>query len=216
MAGDEQTGTRRPRQRRKDARPAELLVAGFAEFAEKGFLAARLDDVAVRAGVAKGTIYLYYPSKEALFEAAVRARIVPLIGEVGALVEGFPGPTRELLGLVLAAAYARIADPDARTLIRIMIAEGHRFPALVEFYHREFLSKAEALVAAVVARGIARGEIKPSAATRLPIIVMAPAIMAGIWQLTFAAVEPVSVERFMEAHLALLVDGLLVEGGAAR
>lgn len=202
----------RRRQRRKEARPAELLAAGFVEFADKGFLATRLEDVAERAGVAKGTIYLYFPSKEALFEAAVRARILPLVGELGELVDGFAGSTQDLLRLVLAAAYRRIADPDARTLLRIMIAEGHRFPRLVEFYHREFLSKVQALLARVLERGVARGEFNESAATRIPVVLMAPAIVAGIWQMTFAALDPIPLERFMEAHLALLIEGLSATG----
>lgn len=198
----------RARRRRKDARPAELLEAGFAEFAEKGFLATRLEDVAARAGVAKGTIYLYYPSKEALFEAAVRSRIVPLLGEVDEVVETYEGSTPDLFRLVLTAVYRKIADSDVRTLMRIMIAEGDKFPSLLTFYHREFLSKAEGMMRRVVERGIARGEFQPSDATGLPIVVMAPAIMAGIWQMTFARVQPIPLEEFMRAHADLALNGL--------
>jgi AcrR family transcriptional regulator len=196
------------RRRRKDARPAELLAAGFAEFAEKGFLATRLEDVALRAGVAKGTIYLYYDSKEALFEAAVRARILPLLGEAGQIVDAFDGPADELLGHVFKAAYARIADPETQTLFRIMIGEGHRFPALLEFYHTEFISKMLALLRRIIERGIRRGEFRRGAATELPLVVMAPGLMAAIWQMTFSSLQPISLQHFEAAHLDLILNGL--------
>lgn len=198
----------RARRRRKEARPSEILDAGFEAFAEKGFLGTSMDDVAVRAGVAKGTVYLYFESKEALFAAAVRARIVPLIGEIGSLVDGFEGTSAELLRAILTVFYGKIADPDARLLLRIMIGEGHLFPALITFYHREVLSKAIALMTRVIERGIARSEFNRNAATDMPLIIMAPAVVAAIWQLTFAAVQPVSLDQFIEAHLTLLTEGL--------
>ena len=143
----------KPRQRRKDARPAEILDAAFEEFAENGFRATRLEDVATRAGVAKGTIYVYYADKESVFEAAVRSRIIPVLGEIGTLIGTFPGSTSDLLRHVIAAFYARMADPAAQTLLRIMIADGPAFPQLLEFYHREFLSKAANMLKQVVKRG---------------------------------------------------------------
>ena len=193
---------------RKAERPAEILQAGFLEFAEKGFLATRLEDVAARAGVAKGTVYLYYESKEALFEAAVRARVSPVVAQVGTLADTHDGSTVDLLKLILRSMYRMMADPEVRTLLRIMIAEGQRFPALVEFYYREVLSKMRLVLGALVARGVARGEFRKGALTELPEVLIAPGIMAAIWQMTFASEEPIPLERFLAAHLDLIERSL--------
>jgi AcrR family transcriptional regulator len=198
-----------PRQRRKAARPAELIEAGLAEFALNGFAGTRLEDVARRAGVSKGTIYRYFADKEALFLAAVQSRATPVREQIESFVDSFPGSTRELMGLVLALMYREMIDRDLKTLMRIIIGEGGRFPALAELYHREMIVKGRALLARILARGIARGEVRESAATALPIVVMGPAIMAAVWKMTFDALDPVPTESFMRAHLDLL-EGVLV------
>ena len=202
------------RQRRKDARPAEILDAAFVEFADKGYRATRLDDVAARAGIAKATIYVYYADKDAVFEEAVRSRIIPVLGEVGDLVDTFPGTTADLLRQVISAFYGRMGDPATQTLLRIMIADGPAFPQLLEFYHREFLSKAEGLLRQVVNRGLARGEFRKSAATDLPMVLMGPGLMAAIWQMTFSQFEPVSMAMFQAAHVDLALLGLQFIGDA--
>ena len=189
---------------RKDERPAEILRAGFQEFAEKGFLATRLEDVAARAGVAKGTVYLYYESKEALFEAAVRARVSPVVAQVGLLSDTHDGATIDLLKLILRSMYSMMADPEARTLLRIMIADGQRFPALITFYHGEVLSRMRQVLGALIERGVARGEFREGALTDLPEVLIAPGIMGAIWQMTFASEEPIPLERFLAAHLDLI------------
>ncbi len=189
---------------RKDERPAEILEAGFREFADKGFLATRLDDVAARAGVAKGTVYLYYESKEALFEAAVRSRVMPVVAQVGTLADAHDGPTIELLRLIVRTMYVRLADPEVRTLMRILIADGQRFPGLIKFYHREVLSKLTAVLNALIQRGVSRGEYRKGALTDLPEVLVAPGVMGAIWQMTFASEEEISLERFLEAHLDLI------------
>jgi AcrR family transcriptional regulator len=201
--------SRAPRRRRKDARPAEIVEAGLAEFAEKGFAATRLDDVARRAGVAKGTIYLYFADKEALFTAAVQSLAGPVIGGLEAHVDAFEGPTAAILEAIIRTVYARMIDAELRPLLRIMIAEGGRFPALPALYHREVLSRALPLLERVIARGVARGEVRAGAAADLPMVLMAPAIMAAVWKLTFEPVEPVATERFLAAHLDLIRNGLL-------
>lgn len=193
---------------RKDERPAEILEASFLEFAEKGFLATRLDDVATRAGVAKGTVYLYYDSKEALFEAAVRSRMLPVVAQVGTLSQQHDGPTVDLLRLIVRVMYARLSDPSVRTLLRILIADGQRFPNLIAFYHREVLSKLTGVLKTIVARGVTRGEFRQGALTDLPEVLVAPGIMGAIWQMTFSAEEEIPLERFMAAHLDLIERAL--------
>lgn len=201
------------RGRPRKADRGDILEAGFLEFAENGFRATRLDDVAARAGVAKGTVYLYFESKEALFEAAVRSRIVPAVEQAGHLVQGFEGSTAELLRRVLEAVYERIAEPNVCTLLRIVIAEGPRFPALVAFYHREVIARMLTLLETVLRRGIARGEYPAGALTRFPAVLIAPAIMAAIWQMTFATAQDVPLATFKDAHADLIERAL---GGRPR
>ncbi len=203
------------RRRRKDARPAEIIDAGLAEFAEHGFAGTKLEDVARRAGIVKGTIYRYFDSKDALFEAALKARLTPLIDEVEQLVATFPGSSTELLRLAMRLAYGRMFQPDAQALMRIIISEGRRFPAITELYHRETVAKGRRMIAAIVARGVARGEFRAGAAADLPIVVMAPAIMAAVWKMTFEPFDPLDLEKFAAAHADLALDGILTRGVTA-
>ncbi|MEO1204769.1 MAG: TetR/AcrR family transcriptional regulator [Pseudomonadota bacterium] len=193
---------------RRGTREAEILEAGFQEFAEKGFDAARLDEVAARAGVAKGTLYLYCESKEALFEAAVRSRIQPVVGRVRRLAEFYPGPTRFLLRMIIRFMYRQIARGELGAVMRIVISEGNRFPAITEFYHREFIGQMNKLIETIVAKGVARGEMRDGAATRLPMVIIGPGVMAAIWQMTFQPHHPIDLDAFYEAHVDLIMNGI--------
>jgi AcrR family transcriptional regulator len=199
----------RPRRRRKQARPGEIIEAGLLEFGESGFAATRLEDVAKRAGIAKGTIYLYFDSKEALFEAAVRSRLGPVLDEASALIGAFPGPTLDLIRMLVPIIYAKLVDSDARILVRIILSEGVRFPAITELYYREVVSKGRAFLARIVERGVARGEFRAGPLTDLPIVLLAPVLMAALWKMTFDRYDPIATERFLAAHLDLLVNGLV-------
>jgi len=197
------------RRRRKEARPAEIIEAGLIEFAEKGYAGARLSDVAARAGIVKGTIYRYFENKEALFQAAVMSRVISALDNVEELVEGYPGPTDELLKQVLAVIYEKIVASDARVLLRIIIGEGARFPEIPSYYYKESISKGAAVIERIVQRGIARGEFREGPMTAMPTIIMGPAIFAAVWKMTFDEVEPLDLEPFMEAHVDMALNGLL-------
>lgn len=194
--------------RRKQARPAEIILAGLEVFAEKGFAAARLEDVAGRAGIVKGTIYRYFESKEALFKAAVKSRLPPIFANIDEMVDAFPGSSPDLLRLVITRLYQEIFGSQMQVLVRIILTEGGRHPDIAAFYHRESISLGRKMIARIVARGVARGEFRAGAAADLPIILMAPAIMAMIWKMTFDAFDPISTEAFMSAHLDLVLNGL--------
>jgi len=198
----------KPRRRRKDARPGEIIEAGLAEFAETGFAATRLDDVAKRAGIAKGTIYRYFASKEALFEAAVRTRLSAVL-DIDARIDAYPGPTRDLLCLMIETMYRQLVESDMRTILRILLADGARFPAITAFYHEAAVAKGRALLGRIVARGIARGEFREGAYTDLPIVMIAPLLMAAIWKINFERHEPIDVARFAAAHFDLMFEGVL-------
>ncbi len=202
------TSLPRPRRRRKEARPAEIIQAGLLEFAEKGFAAARLEDVAARAGIAKGTIYRYFESKEALFEAALLSRVTPVLDGVDAAVDAFPGSSEDLLRLLFTRIYSEMVGSDLHILLRVIIADGSRFPTISEAYYRRILSKGRGLLGRIVERGIARGEFQAGAAADLPMVAVAPALMAAIWRMTFDRYESIPPERFLAAHLDLALNGL--------
>src|ERR1043166_5343337 len=212
-------------QRRKDARPQEILDAALALFAEKGFAATRMDDIASRAGVTKGTIYLYFDSKEEVFKSLVRESIgmtlssvvesaMPIDMTLSSVVESagaFEGSARALLELVLRTVGRFILTSDRIGLPKIIPAEAGNFPELVRFYRNEIIEKGLTLLSSVFARGIASGEfrndVKPEHAARLAI---APVLLAALWRTTFAPLEaePYDLEGLIEAHLAVFLRGL--------
>jgi AcrR family transcriptional regulator len=197
------------RQRRKDARPAEIIEAGMQEFAEHGFSQTKLDDVATRAGIAKGTIYRYFESKEALFEAAIKSRAGPVFDDVERVIELFPGSSESLIKTVIPQMYRELFSSDRHILMRIMIAESGRFPAIAEFYHRETIARGQKVLELIIQRGIARGEFRDGPIAQLPMIIVAPAIMAAVWKMTFDTVQPIAPETFLAAHMDLVLNGLL-------
>jgi AcrR family transcriptional regulator len=198
----------RPRRRRKEARPAEIIDAGLQEFALHGFAATRMEDVAARAGIAKGTIYRYFEDKETLFIAAIRSRLFIFSGSIQEQIDSFPGHSSDLLRLLFTHIHQTMDDPEVRVLEQIFLSEGARFPVLTELYHREVLSHGRALLARVVARGVARGEFREGPATSLPMVLIAPALLAVFWKMNFQRHETISPEAFLQAHLDLVLHGI--------
>ena len=190
------------RQERSAARREAILSAALDEFSTQGFEAARLDDVAKRAGVAKGTIYLYFRDKETLFQELIRAMLTPLIGTIEAL--GASDVPLSILSDRIAELFVReVYETRRKDVVRLMIAEGRRFPKLAEFYYREVLSRIIAAMRALLARAAARGEV-PAALAEFPQIVAAPGLVAIIWSGLFERFEPLDVRKMMKTHLALL------------
>ena len=201
------------RQRRKDARPSEILEAGLALFAERGFAATRLEDVAKRAGIAKGTVYLYFSSKESLFEAALKDRMVSTMEGVGELTASFAGSTEELLRLVLARIYGQMIEGDAGVLLRILIGEGDRFPDLVTLYREIALAKGIATMKGILKRAEARGELRVSADDVDPRMIVAPIAILAIGGKGFGQESLTDRDKFLDRHLDLVLRGLLSATG---
>jgi AcrR family transcriptional regulator len=183
---------------RRDA----ILAAALDEFASRGFEAARLDDVARRAGVAKGTIYLYFRDKESLFQELVRTMLTPLIGTIEALGQAdVPLP---MLADRIADLFVReVYETRRKDVVRLMISEGRRFPKLAEFYYHEVLSRIIAAVRSLLRRAAARGEVSEGLA-EFPQIIAAPGLIAIIWSGLFERFEPLDVRKMMKTHLDLL------------
>ncbi len=200
-----------PRRRReRQVRESEILEAAFAEFAAQGYAATRLEDVARRAGVAKGLPNFYFDSKEELFKAVLRRLVLPDWSLLEPDLARSDAPTVELLRSLMTLAYQRlVGNPRAHRLLRLLIAEGPKFPELAEFYHAEVIGRAVALFDRMLTRGVARGEVRPGPVLACPQAIMGPAVMAIVWQLLFADRHPLDLARFFEAHFDLVTNGLV-------
>jgi AcrR family transcriptional regulator len=193
----------KPRAARQVERREAILAAALEEFSASGFAATRLEDVARRAGVAKGTIYLYFRDKESLFQELVRAMLGPLVRTIEA------APMADLSARAVAEA---IADMFAREIfgtrrkdvIRLIIAEGSRFPKLAEFYYHEVIERVVIAVRALLTRAVARGELRNDALARFPQLLIAPALGAIVWNGLFDRFNPLDVRALMRAHIDLL------------
>ena len=194
--------TPEPRQARSAARRDAILAAALAEFSAQGFAAARLDDVAKRAGVAKGTIYLYFRDKESLFQELVRAMLTPLVGSIEKLQKA-DVPMPVLADRIVDLFVREIFETSRKDVIRLMLLEGRRFPKLAEFYYREVLSRIIAAMRALLRRAAERGEA-PAALAEFPQLLAAPGIVAIIWSGLFDRFEPLDVRALLKAHVALL------------
>ena len=190
------------RQTRSAARREAILAAALDEFAASGFEAARLDDVAKRAGIAKGTIYLYFRDKESLFQELVRTMLTPLVGTIEALGAA-EVPIAVLSEQIVELFVREVYETRRKDVIRLMITEGRRFPKLAEFYYREVLSRIIAAVRALLRRAAARGEV-PEALIDFPQIIAAPGLVAIIWAGLFERFEPLDVRKMMKTHVELL------------
>jgi AcrR family transcriptional regulator len=189
------------------ARAAErreaIIAAAMDEFIGRGFAATRLDDVAKRAGVAKGTIYLHFKDKEALFEELIRTAIVPLVGRIAPPANP-TGAVRDMIEAFARAFIQEVVASRRADIIRLIVAEGPRFPEIADFYYREVVSKGLAGLRALIELGIARGEIRHPELARFPQIVVAPAIVAVIWKSLFENHSPLDALEMFRVHLDLI------------
>jgi AcrR family transcriptional regulator len=179
-----------------------ILAAALDEFSSRGFEAARLDDVARRAGVAKGTIYLYFRDKESLFQELVRTMLTPLVGTIEALGQA-ELPLPALADRIVELFVREVYETRRKDVVRLMITEGRRFPQLAEFYYREVLSRIIAAVRSLLRRAAARGEV-PEGLAEFPQIIAAPGLIAIIWSGLFERFEPLDVRKMMKTHVDLL------------
>jgi AcrR family transcriptional regulator len=196
-------GSPRPREARSAARREAILSAALDEFSERGFAAARLDDVAKRANVAKGTIYLYFRDKEALFQELIRSMLTPVIGTVESLGAA-DLPIGMLADRIVDIFVREVYETRRKDVIRLMIAEGRRFPNLAEFYYREVLSRIIAAMRALLTRAAARGEV-PAGLAEFPQLIAAPGLIAIVWSGLFERFEPLDVRALMKTHIELLL-----------
>ncbi len=212
---------RAPRwERRKDARPAELLEAALDLFVEKGYAAARLDDVASRAGVSKGTLYLYYASKEELFKAVVRQNIVPLIEAFERDVASSSASSAELLGGFFRQWWSSFGATRLPGIAKLVVGEAGNFPELARFFQEEVVLRNALLLRSIVERGVRQNEFREVDVDACIHLWMSPMVMRAIWAHSILpccpAAPEVPIERFLAAHLDFVLGALVPRPPAGR
>ena len=199
--------------RRKEARPGEILDAAALVFAEKGFAAARMEDIAARAGVTKGTIYLYFESKEAVFKSLLSDTLKGTLESIATRAQEITGPAPVMLRLVLEGIGAFIRTSERIALPKIILAEAGNFPELARFYRSEVIDVGLGMLKALIAQGVARGEfrnVNPEFVARQAI---APLLLTGLWRIVFEQFDdkPFDHAGLVESHIETLLRGLQPE-----
>lgn len=202
-----------PRQRRKEARPAELTAAALELFIANGYAATRLEDVAAHAGVSKGTLYLYFESKEALFKAVIREGIVPVMAQGAELIEGFSGRAADLLRHLILAWWQRVGETPLGGVPKLMMSEAGNFPEVAAYYNEAVVTPGRELLRRVLARGMAQGEFRALDVETAIDVIFAPVLMLLIWRHSMAACgcRTHDPQAFLATHLDLALNGLAVD-----
>jgi AcrR family transcriptional regulator len=203
----------KPRSRRKEARPGEILDAALKVFAQRGFAATKLDAVAAAAGIGKGTIYLYFSSKEDLFREVVRQRLLPNLEEIERALAADTGSAADQLRLIV-GRIARFTSSELAVLPKLVLAESGNFPALARFYAEEVVNRGVTIISGVIRRGIERGEFRPVDPLAVLPLLGGPLVMMALWK---QALAPYTRFQFdpavvMATHLDILLRGLAAEG----
>jgi AcrR family transcriptional regulator len=211
-----QTKTEPRWERRKESRPAELMEAALDLFAEKGYAATRLDDVAQRAGVSKGTLYLYFDSKENLFKAVVRQGLVPALVEAEKLVDEFEGPAADLFRQIVLGWWQLIGDSRLSAIPKIMIAEARNFPEIADFYYEEVIERGTRLFVRALDRGVATGEFRGVDVHYATRVLSSPLVMLAVWKHSLGCCEREQADPqvFLQTYLDIALRGLATPGAA--
>jgi AcrR family transcriptional regulator len=205
------------RARRKAQRPGEILEAAFDAFAERGFAATRMEDVAARAGVTKGAIYFYFETKERLFEETVAHYSHGMLADAGAMLASAQGDCAVKLRAFLEYIYGRCArDRFGRALIGLMISDGRNFPELVERHHRDFFAPAMRMISELLAAGAASGDVRPEIMEHGAEIVIAPSVFLSLMRLIFGESLILDEDAYIACHIDLMLHGLLTPQGHAN
>jgi AcrR family transcriptional regulator len=205
-------------ERRKDARPQELLAAALDLFVERGFASTRLEDVAKRAGVSKGTLYLYFENKEDLFKAVVRNSIVPVIGEAEESIAASDRHGADLLRFVIHNWWQRIGATKASGIVKLVTAEAGNFPELAQFYQDEVITRGTRMVRSMLELAIERGEFRPLDVTQATQVLVAPVLMLITWKHSVSPCDrgEFNPSAFLDTFLDMALNGLLPVDSPAR
>ncbi len=199
--------------RRAEERPAEIIAAAYTVFAEKGFAAAKLEDIAKAAGVSKGALYLYFETKEDIFKAVVKDAVAPNVGAIETVALGFPGSFEELVRM-LVPRVAELADrSNIGRVLKMVIGESGNFPEIARIWHDDIVAKAIGLMTSVITRGQERGEVRAGDPRFYALTIIGPLLAAVIFRETFvpAGAKPFDIPALMQQHLDTVLPGLLMQ-----
>lgn len=196
--------------RRKEARPEEILDAALQLFTEKGFSSTRMIDVAKSAGISKGTLYLYFDSKEAIFREVVQQRITPQLDEVEAMVERFEGTQADLLRQLINGWWMSVACTSLSAIPKIVVSESGNFPELAEYFTHNVVIRSRNLFSKVISRGMINGEFKLYEAETVARLVVAPLVQATIWMHSLRQFDDESgTQNYIQLHTEFILNNLL-------
>jgi TetR/AcrR family transcriptional regulator len=204
--------------RRKEARPGELLDAALDLFVAKGFAATRAEEVAAKAGVSKGTLFLYFKSKEELFEAVVRENMGNQISEGMAQIDSFQGSTTDMLKFAMFAWWERVGNTKASGISKLVMSEASNFPALANFYHETVVKPGRQLIRAILQRGVDRGEFRTLNMDYAVYSVIAPLMFLTMWKHSLGACSldaPIDPETYISSQADIIVHGILAASDTA-
>ncbi len=199
------------RQRRKEDRPREILDAALLLFAEKGYAATRLDDVARRAGVSKGTVYLYFDSKADLFKSLVKAVVIPEVERAESFVENHAGPARDLLVQLVRQWWETVGETHLCGVPKLVLSEACNFPELARFYTEHVINRATRLMASIIERGMQTGEFRHCDPQLTGRLLIAPLVFATIWKQCMTPFDPIDMPAYVQQHIDLFVHGILAD-----
>ncbi len=198
--------------RRKEERPEEILDAALRLFTEKGFSATRMVDVAKQAGISKGTLYLYFESKEAIFCAVVQQRIMPKLDDVQSLVENYPGNNAELLKELINNWWLNVACTSLSAIPKIIVSESGNFPEMAKYFTENVVTRSRKLFSKVIQRGIDMGEFRELEADAVARLVIAPLVQATIWMHSLRPYDDDSgTQNYLQLHIDFMLRNLRTE-----
>ncbi|MGI9261431.1 MAG: TetR/AcrR family transcriptional regulator [Woeseiaceae bacterium] len=195
-------------QRRKEDRPAEIAEAAMQTFAEKGYAATKVEEVARRAGVSKGLLYLYFKTKEELFKAVVRNFVSPHLDSLVDITESSDLSATGFLNGPFLEFAKTVPKSPARRLILLMVAEGHKHPDLVEWYWKNVVSRGISTLKTVIDKGVENGEFRPSTLQDFPHLLVSPVLFSTVFTNLFEPHANLDTDRFIEAHVELMLNSI--------
>jgi AcrR family transcriptional regulator len=196
------------RELQKEARRVAIIEAALEAFTSQGFTATKLDEVAERAGIGKGTIYLYFNSKENLFEEVVRHNMFPVRDAAASFLAGFTGSASDLLRSHLRNVYSAMSNPKIPLLMAMIFSEGLRFPSISSFVFKEVISHSQDMIRNIILRGVASGEFRADAAKTPSQLLISPALVASTWNLQYQEHAPLDMNAYIEAHIDFVLRAL--------
>jgi AcrR family transcriptional regulator len=200
-------------QRRKEDRPQEIAEAAFEAFAENGYAQTRVEDVAQRAGVSKGLMYLYFRTKEELFKAVIRNVVSRRVDALIRVVEQTELSSEEFIRGPMLDFMKGIPDSRVPVVIRLLLAEAPRHPDLVDYYWENVVSRGLEAIRRFIARGVERGEFRPSAVSDLPHLFLAPMMLSIVWRIMFAK-RTLDTDRLIETQVDMILAHIRAEPAA--